>query len=965
MGRSPITPPSYPEMKAKLLILTYLGLLCSTLNLAAIGQNYYPFEPPIDPFNSNAVVDLGAILNEAEAGQSGFVTMSDDGRFLLGDGTPVRFWTVNAGVPEDVDSMMSFLAKRGVNMVRWHTSVYNNNASSMSTVQQDRIDGLHRYTNAARQEGIYVKVSLYFVLGLRIQPEWGLDGWTQEWMDANPENADRGPQGLIFFDEDYQDAYKDWVTAIFSPANNFHPQRTPLADDPTVALVEIQNEENLFWWSSDPWRWPDESRAKAENAFYNWLIEKYGTEQAILDAWPGNFTRGFQGEVSNFDDFANQRVALAGPFHMTSGGATGATDRLRMEDQILFLLETQADWFTEAVSYMRNALGVKSLFSASNWKTADDEHLLDGEHWTYAQAGVIDVHNYFGAEERDDANNIFVSGGDRYLPIPTVVNPRRLPATYKHVRGRPAFLSESTWTQPFDYKSEAPPQIASYAALSDQDGWTWFSLGQEGWNTNMHRWPVALPSLAGIFPGSVFMYRRGDVAEAPVIVREGRTLESIARKENSIIQITPGWDSTQDPTGQFAYDPNTNQGLVDSLAFHVGKVEVDFENGDADFISPLIEEHIDYDNEMVTSVTGELSLDWGNGLFSVDTARSQGIAGYTDAAGRVELSDGNIRLTNEFGSVMVTSMDGLPINQSSQILIVTGTREYLTGHELEDVEFNVGTSRDPIIMMGKQVNAVGTLPWEIEQVDGTVDFPAIPTGEVESIQILDINGYATGETITPRARPSGIRVDLPAEAVMIVLNRTPLTDLTPVITTKALQNADHGEAYAGKIEAIAGDGELTFSSSNLPDGLSLAANGTVTGTPTTGGIYRFEVTVTDEDSDSSSQEILLQILPLDATSGVPSIFVEPGTFDLGEGWKWNAGLGYLWDGLYPFVYSFELANWFWVFDAGDGSVTEAGGYYLWDFTRPGWGWTNASTYPYYIALDGEASGSGVLLGPEG
>lgn len=916
-----------------------------------IGQNYWDFEPGQDPYTSNAVFDFRS-MNESEAGVNGFVTASDDGRFLLGDGTPVRFWTINAGVPADTDEMMRFFAKRGVNLVRWHTSVYNNSAPNFGDTQRDRIDGLHRFTNSAREQGIYVSVSGFFILGLRIQPEWGVDGWTQQWMDENPAKADSAPFALQFWDEDFKDAMKEWYDDIFTSPNNFHPQRTTLADDPTIAFVEIQNEDNLFFWTFDTTEWPDESRFKAEEGFHDWLMAKYGTEQAILDAWGGgNFTRGFQ-SVADRDDYTLGRVGVGDAFMMTSGGATGSNDRLRMADQILYLAEVQYDFYAEFASYMRNALGVKSLFSASNWRTADNTNLLDLEHYTYTAAGIIDVHNYFGAIERTQANNNFVSGGDQYLSIPNVSNPRRLPATYKHVLNHPAFQSESTWTQPFDYKSEGPPLITAYAALSDHDGWTWFATGDENWHNDMGRWPVAIPSLLGIFPGSVNMYRRGDVAEAPIVVLERRNLQDIAEKNTSLITTTPGWDPTRDPSGQFDYDPANNQGLIDSLAFQVGKVAIEFENGDEDFVSPLVEEHIDYENQTVSSVTGELMIDFGNGLFTVDTDRTQGAAGFTDANGRIEMSDIAMRVRNEFASVMVTSLDNMPIAQSTELLVTVGTREYLTGHDLEDIEIDIGTRNEPDIRIGKVINAVGTWPWRVEMTDGYVDFTTIDISRVTSIDILDPNGYATGETITPSNRPSGFRANLPEEAMFMRVALSAPTDLKPEIITKALQNGDVNEPFSQVVETISGDGEVTFTASNLPSGLSIAANGTVSGTPTEGGIFYIDVTATDADGDTDLQSVLLQLLPLDAAPAAESIFGPPTTTDLGDGFKWNEQIGFMYDALYPFVYLFDSNDWIWVYDVEGVNPSETDGFYFWRFGTAHWGWTQAAFYPFYPILDG-------------
>ena len=61
--------------------------------------NSWAFAPPEDKFTDNALLDLRS-LNEKVAGEKGFLRLSEDGNsFVLGDGTPVRFWAVDDDSP--------------------------------------------------------------------------------------------------------------------------------------------------------------------------------------------------------------------------------------------------------------------------------------------------------------------------------------------------------------------------------------------------------------------------------------------------------------------------------------------------------------------------------------------------------------------------------------------------------------------------------------------------------------------------------------------------------------------------------------------------------------------------------------------------------------------------------------------------------------------------------------------------
>jgi hypothetical protein len=95
----------------------------------------------------------------------------------------------------------------------------------------------------------------------------------------------------------------------------------------------------------------------------------------------------------------------------------------------------------------------------------------------------------------------------------------------------------------------------------------------------------------------------------------------------------------------------------------------------------------------------------------------------------------------------------------------------------------------------------------------------------------------------------------------------------PVITTTSpLPNGEQGQAYATvTIAATGGTGALSFSVTGgaLPPGMNLAANGDLTGTPTTAGNYNFTVTVADSLGAEGNQAFDITIDP--PALGLPNI----------------------------------------------------------------------------------------------
>ncbi|MFH0919127.1 MAG: putative Ig domain-containing protein [Fibrobacterota bacterium] len=87
-----------------------------------------------------------------------------------------------------------------------------------------------------------------------------------------------------------------------------------------------------------------------------------------------------------------------------------------------------------------------------------------------------------------------------------------------------------------------------------------------------------------------------------------------------------------------------------------------------------------------------------------------------------------------------------------------------------------------------------------------------------------------------------------------------------LVATKAMIRGTAGSPYTSKIDAAGGTLPYTWSltSGSLPAGLSLAADGTVSGTPTESGSFSFVVSVIDGNSDAASGEVSLVISPSSA-----------------------------------------------------------------------------------------------------
>jgi hypothetical protein len=96
-------------------------------------------------------------------------------------------------------------------------------------------------------------------------------------------------------------------------------------------------------------------------------------------------------------------------------------------------------------------------------------------------------------------------------------------------------------------------------------------------------------------------------------------------------------------------------------------------------------------------------------------------------------------------------------------------------------------------------------------------------------------------------------------------------DEQPLFSSAALPNGLAGSQYNQTMTATAtggAAGPFTFAlaSGTLPPALMLAGNGTLSGTPTTGGLYSFTVAATDSNSDTGSQTYTLNVVTLTSIS---------------------------------------------------------------------------------------------------
>ncbi len=711
----------------------------------ASTTNSWAFQASRDEFSSTALLDLRN-LNEKVAGQHGFVARSADGNdFSFSDGTPVRFWAVNDGaLDKDVAHHARFLAKRGINMVRFHHNITPTNGELMDIDKPER-DRLWKGLAAMKKEGIYVTYSPYWAGPARVKPSMGV-------LDT----GGGGNWGLLFFDTTLQAAYKSWLKLVLTETNPY--TGVALKDEPALAIIEIQNEDSLLFWTCQGIKGP--AKAELRRQFGAFAHKKYGSFQKAAEAW-GNAVPSPDQDAA--DDFGRGEAALYLTWELTQHRG-GQGQRQRCADQTQFLTETMRNFNQMIGQYLKDEVGCKQLVNAGNWRTADNVTMLDAERWSYTANEVMAVNRYYDCVHEGPNNGWAIVKGDRFTDESALVRPREFPLTLKQVEGFPMLITESSWVPPVSYQSEGPFLVAAYQSLTGIDGYYWFATGEEEWRQpasangfmpSEGKWVCATPMLMGQWPAAALMFRRKYIAEGKPVVREHRALKDLWQRQTPIIAEDPGYDPNRDKGA--AKDPSDIKAGVDPLAYLVGPIRTSYSIDSAPNQVADLQPYIHRDEKFVESNTSELQWDYGRGLCRLNCPQAQGVTGFLNKQREFKLADATIQSDDSYATVLVVSMDALPLKSSAKILVQVGTTERPAGWLTRPVD----VKGHP----GEEVVDFGHTPWMIRQSSIAI---LVRNPGLSKAVVLDPNGMPLKE-IPLKTTSAGKAFRFPPDALYVLL----------------------------------------------------------------------------------------------------------------------------------------------------------------------------------------------------
>jgi len=211
------------------------------------------------------------------------------------------------------------MAKRGVNMVRFHGNLTPTDGKLMDTDLKE-VEKLWKLVAAMKKSGVYTTFSPYWAVSSRVKPAMGV-------LDAGKGNE----MGKLFFDKKLQEAYKFWLKQALTEKNPH--TGIPLAQDPALAIIQLQNEDSMLFWSSQGIE--GEAAVELRKQFAEFLKKKYGSLDKAKETWENTAAPG--------DNFAAGEPGILIIWDLTQRGGTAGKQK-RCSDQMEFFTVLMRDF---------------------------------------------------------------------------------------------------------------------------------------------------------------------------------------------------------------------------------------------------------------------------------------------------------------------------------------------------------------------------------------------------------------------------------------------------------------------------------------------------------------------------------------------------------------------------------------------------------------------------------------------
>ncbi len=557
------------------------------------------------------------------AGAHGFVSVKG-GDFVFEDGTPVRFWGMNAcaggalGGRERAAEITEQMARCGANLVRlhhldsWFKPIvdYDHPDGTTQNLDPESMRLLDAFIFEAKKRGIYIN----------------LDPWVQRhFTEADGVagyNRERGVKNFnlhpfIYFDARMQELIRKQWRDVWNHVNEF--TGTAYKDEPAIAMTQVINEGLL----------------------YNFK----GVTQPV-----------YQERLrSLYDDWARENKGL--PW----AGANVLTQNYG-RNNIAFLMWLHDRFYAGSRDFLRSN-GVRVPMNSNNWG------LWPWVLASQAQGEVMDRHFYYGGDALGPGRGL---GGNWLNHAPGRPETPFGKFAAWSVPGKAFVSSECGHHFPKTYRAAYLPGLAAMAAFQGWDGFMGFAFAQrEEANPTLHAFGwESDPVVLSAFAAGALIFRRADVQPAKETV-------IYALSEDEI--YNPRWNNADLFWNLPGYNLLVEQHRVmtalpgdDPAKYRAARV--------------VAEKDLKSMPEGTTAVrsdTGELWRDWNLGIGAIDTPRTQAAYGRLGAAApEWKTRDCAFQTQEPFAVLSASSLTDAPLAESPRILVIAMAFSKDTGMEL-------------------------------------------------------------------------------------------------------------------------------------------------------------------------------------------------------------------------------------------------------------------------------------------
>lgn len=666
--------------------------------------DWFPVSAGEDPFAADSVIDMSALV-PAPAGRLGVLKAAGDKLQFEKGSAPFKIWGCGANLEPgkysagQMEQRAKYLRKFGVNCVRQHPLF--DDITTGGKLDVNKFDEYDRWFATLKKHGIHTGWSVFYHFPISKD-----DGYAPElFAELAPMNGGlRDSYGLITIAPKLWEIRNKVLAEILAHKNPYTGLR--YADDPALVIVEMQNEDSVFFWNplgalAEGKKWPNHTRL-LQRAWCDWVKARYGTDGAVKQAW-GRFD----------ESLAKGELRIHSPWEAAEGGASLkgslAGQPQRLADYTRFLAGMQRGFFERCEQLIRGT-GFKGVTMTTAWH-AGSRAQEAANIWCDTVGSMMDRHSYAGGGK-----------GDHTIVEGEVRNGSHLakPGAYlfsiapKQVADKPMCVSEWTMCAPTQWKLEAAPIFAFYG------------MGLQGWDASFHflqsgtrigdGWPheswycTDTPHYIGQFPALAFALAKGHLRESPPV---------LLRLIND--------------AGMFSADDALRD--MPEEAFAIGREAVAFVQGTDGSGPPLPA----MKEGAIESATGEMTWDHANEIITVHAPRTQAIIGRV-LDKTIALPGVTASFRTPFVSVIFTPLDDAPLAASKHILVTALARDRQTG-----------TSYGPD---GARLEKKGTPPLLLEPVQASLKFAgAVPS----RVRALDPYGHPLRDI--PVAPDGSVRID--------------------------------------------------------------------------------------------------------------------------------------------------------------------------------------------------------------